>query len=93
MAQAAVAADVGQPLDVVRDLALEVALDLERLDDFAQALLVLGREVLDPRVRVDPGLREDLLRRREPNAEDSRESDLDALVAREIDAGDTSHYP
>ena len=59
MAQAAVAADVGQALDVRRDLAAQVALDLERLDDFAQALLVLGRELLDARVGVDPGLRED----------------------------------
>src|SRR5579885_2128689 len=88
-----IAPDIGEPLDVRRDLTTEVALDLHRLDHFAQPLLVLGRQILHADVRADPGLREDLLRGRQADPEDRGDSDLDALVAREIDAGDSSHYP
>ena len=38
-----------------------------------------------------PGLREQLLRGRKTDAEDVGEGDLDALLARQIDAGNTSH--
>src|SRR4028119_2237118 len=36
------------------------------------------------RVRVDPGLGQDLLRRRAPHAEDVGEPDLDPLLARQV---------
>jgi len=74
MAQAAVAADVDQSLDVGRDLAPQIALDLQRLHDLADTLLFLRRQIFDPRVGVDFGLREDLLRRRDADAKDVRET-------------------
>jgi len=48
--QAAVAADVHQALDVALDLAAQVALDaqLQRIDRFADPLLVVLGEVFDP---------------------------------------------
>ena len=56
VAQAAVGADLGQALDVLRALAAEVAFDLARLDRVAKLdRLVLG-EVLDVGVRVDSAL-------------------------------------
>jgi low temperature requirement protein LtrA len=63
VAQAAIAADVGQPLDVARDLTPQVAFDLDlAVDRFAQLLLVVFGEVLDARVRIDARALQDLLR-------------------------------
>src|SRR5581483_8001247 len=91
MPQPAIAPDVGEALDVRGHLTPQIALDPQPLDDFAQLLFVLRREILDPHVGVDPGLGEDALRGRQTDPEDVRETDLDALVARQIDAGDASH--
>ena len=89
--QAAVAADVGEALDVTGNLAAQVAFDLHRVDRFAQLVFVFAREVFHPYVGADARLRKQLLRRRKTDAEDVREGDLDALVARKIDAGNTRH--
>src|SRR5690606_34856152 len=90
--QAAVAADVHQPLDVWLDLATEVPVDFElAVDDLAQAAdLGLG-EVLDPGVGRDLGLAEDDAGARSADAVDVWECRLYALVAREVDARDPSH--
>ena len=87
MAEAAVAADVHEALDVQLDLAAEVALDLEAaVDDLADLGDVGLGEVLDADVGVDAGLGEDLLGAREPHPVDVRERVLDALLTREVDA-------
>jgi hypothetical protein len=83
MAQAAVATNVGQPLDVPSDLTAQVALDLDlAVDRFAQFLLVIRGEIFDPNVGVDTRLSKQLLCGREPNTENVREGDLDSLFAR-----------
>ena len=62
MAQAAVRADLDEALDVQRDLAAQVALDLvAAVDELAQPVDLLLGEVADPGVGVDVRLREDLL--------------------------------
>ena len=62
MAQAAVRADLDQALDVERDLAAQVALDLvAAVDQLAEPVDLLLGEVADPGVRVDVRLGEDLL--------------------------------
>ena len=54
MAHAAVQADLDEALDVQRHLATEVALDLvATVDELAEAVDLLLREVADPRVGVD----------------------------------------
>ena len=92
VAQAAIAADVGQPLDMARDLTPQVAFHLDlAVDGFAQLLLFVFAEILDARVRIDARALQDLMRRRKPDAVDVGKCDLDALLARKIDAGDASH--
>src|SRR5690606_35255569 len=85
-------ADLHLALDVLRDLAAQVALDLDVLVDVgAEASdLVIG-EVAHTGIEVDVGGRADLLRGRPPDADDVGERGLDALLAGDVDAGDTSH--
>jgi hypothetical protein len=90
MAQAAVRADLDETLDVERDLAPQVPFDLvAAVDQLAEPVDLLLGEVPYPGVRVDVRLRQDLLARRQTDPEDVGESDLDALLARNVDAGDT----
>ena len=92
MAHPAVRADLDQALDVERDLAPQVAFDLvAAIDQLAEPVDLLFGEVADPGVRVDVGLGEDLLRGRQADAEDVGEGDLDALLARDVDAGNACH--
>ena len=92
MAQALVAADLDLAADVGLDLAAEVALHpVARLDVTAQGdQLVLG-EVLDTGVRIDPGGREGLARAGAADPEDVGQGDLDSLVTRQVDTGNTCH--
>src|SRR3954463_279236 len=92
VAQAAVAADLHQALDVLRALAAQVTLDhVVTVDDVAQLRHLVVREVPDLAVRLDPELGEDLVRGRPADAVDVRQADLDALVEGDVDAGDASH--
>ena len=94
MAKAAVAADLHQTLHVLGNLTMEVALDGEVVLDVVTQLreLFLG-EIVGAGVRVDAGFREDLFGGREADAVDIGQTDLDALVAREVDTNKTSHIP
>src|SRR5207245_760059 len=67
--------------DVLGALPSNVALDVQRLDRFAQLHdFVLG-QVLDLGVRIDPSVGEDLPRSRRADAVDISEADLDPLVS------------
>src|SRR3954451_21428246 len=87
VAQAAVAADLHQALDVLRTLTAQVALDRQSaVDGVAQlADLVLG-EVADVGVGRDADLGQELVRRRSADPIDVGEADLHALVQRDVDA-------
>src|SRR5918997_861026 len=81
VAQAAVAADIHQPLDVHLDALAQVALDLALpLDDRADAAEHVLVEIAHARVHGDAGRLQDRRRARAPDAIDVRQSDLDALV-------------
>src|SRR6266576_2265915 len=56
VAEAAVGADLGQPLDVLRALAAQIPLDLVGLDRLAKLHHLVVRQVLDVRVGIDAGL-------------------------------------
>src|SRR5687767_8241804 len=87
-----VAADLDLATDVRLDLATEVTLDLEvRFDLVAELDQLLVAERVDSRVRVDPGRGEQLLGAGTADAVDVGESDLDALVAREVDTNEACH--
>ena len=90
--QAAVAADLHQPLDVERNLLAEIAFDAALLLEHAADLahVVLG-QILDPDVRADAGRTENVARPFAADAVDIREPDLDPLGAREINACNTRH--
>jgi hypothetical protein len=92
VAQAAVAAEIHEPLDVHRDLAPQVALDLDvLLDGLADPPDLVVRQVLRAGLDLDVRLVADGLRGRLPDAVDVLEGDLDPLLTGKVDACDASH--
>src|SRR5690606_5833151 len=92
MANAAVAADVHQPLDVHRDFGAQRALGLdETLDHLTEAADLGVAQVTDPRRRRNAGLLEQPLAGRPTDAVDVGEPDLDALLARKVHSSNTRH--
>src|SRR5437763_8530448 len=93
VADAAVGADLGEALDRLLPVAPQVALDLElRVDVGAELRDLFVRQVLDLRVRIEAELRGDLARRRLADPVDVGQSDLEALLIREVDSGDACHW-
>ena len=89
MADAAVRADLGEPLDRLLPVAAQVTLDLElRVDVVAELRDLFVRQVLDLRVRVEAELRGDLARGRLADPVDVRQPDLEPLLVRKVDSGD-----
>src|SRR2546423_8738731 len=90
--QAAVRADLGEPLDRLLALAPQVALDLELSVDVVAELrdLVVG-EVADLRVGREPERARDLPRRRLADAVDVGQPDLEPLLVGEVHSGDACH--
>src|SRR2546423_5932265 len=94
VAQAPVGADFDQPLDVEGDLATQLAFDFGFLvDDVAQAADLLVIEILDAQVRVDVGDCQDTPGGVGTDTEYVGQRDLDALLTRNVNAGDTRHLP
>jgi hypothetical protein len=89
VADAAVRTDLREPLDRLRALAAEIALDLEVLVDVLAQLrdLVVG-EVADLRVRIEAERGCDPARRRLADPVDVGQPDLEPLLIGEIDSGD-----
>src|SRR5436190_16740257 len=68
VSEAAVGADLGEPLDVLRALSAQIALDLARFDGLAKLYYLVVGEVLDIGVRIDADVVEDLIRGRAAGA-------------------------
>ena len=67
MAQAAVAANLNQTLDIQADLTAQVTLDVVvALDDFTQLSSLFFGQVLNAGIRIDTGLSQDLVGRLRP---------------------------
>src|SRR5690606_17445812 len=92
VAQAAIAAEVHEPLDVHRDLAAQVALDpivaVDRLADLQH--LGVG-QLVDAPVGGDANLLDDFRSELRADAVNILKRDDDALIGRNIDAGYTGH--
>src|SRR5207302_2108813 len=90
--QAALRADLEEPLERLLALAPQVALDLELGVDVVAELrdLVVG-EVADLGVGRDPERARDLPRRRLADDVDVRQPDLEPLLVGEVHSGDAGH--
>src|SRR6202043_675415 len=94
VAQPTVGPDLHQALDIERDLAAKLAFNLGFLvENVAEAADLLVVEVLDAHVRIDVGDRQDAARGVRTHPEDVGERDFDALLAGNINAGNSSHLP
>ena len=92
MTEAAVAADLHEALDVLGNLAVQVALHLDvLLDVVAQLGQIVLREVLDADVGIHAGFGEDLFGGGQTDTVDVGQADFNALVARKVDTNKTSH--
>src|SRR2546425_21100 len=88
----AIAGDVHQALDVVGALPAKVALHNELTLDHVSKPRDLGLgEVADVGVGVDPCALENGVRGGTADPVDVGQSDLHALLARDVDAGDAGH--
>ena len=83
MADAAIAVDRLEPLQVALNLAAKVTFDRQfaSRDSVNQLAHLLGAEVFRPDIRIDISLFEDAFRRRWPDSVNIREGGFDAFVA------------
>src|SRR5437867_5144315 len=92
MANPAIAADFPQALDRLGPLAPQVALDLEvRVDVVAELRDLLVGEVAHLFVGREAERSANLARGRLADSVDVGQPDLEPLLVREVDAGNTSH--
>src|SRR6476619_2974782 len=92
MSQAAIAAEVHQPLDVDADLTTEIAFDhIVAVDHFADLQHFLVAQLADATIRGDLHLLDDLGRVLLADAMDVLKRDQHALVGWDIHAGNTGH--
>ena len=92
VANAPIGADVHQSLDVHRHLGAQRAFHaVVLLDRLAETIDVRIIEILDAEVGADAGALDDAARELTADPENVRESDLDLLVAREIDSCNSRH--
>src|SRR6516165_11054790 len=92
MAQAAIAAEIHQALDVHADLATQIAFDhVVAVDHFADLQNLLVGQLTDATVSGNLHLLHDLGRRLRTDAMDVLERDQHALVGRDIHTGNTGH--
>src|SRR6188472_1725831 len=93
MAETSVGADLLEPLDRLRALTAKIALHLEVAVDVVAKLGDLGiGEVAYLLVGREPELGADLPRRRGADAVDVRQSDLEALLPREINSCNSCQF-
>src|SRR5438874_13224979 len=91
MPNAAIAAEVHQPLDAHRDLAAEVAFHRELADALAELIHLRVGQILDLRRRRNAGRDANSLRAWTADAVDRRQRDLRVLMVGDVNACNTCH--
>ena len=92
MADAAVAADLGQALDIQGHGAAQVALHhIAMVNGLTQLGLICLGQILDAGVGVDPSLRQNILGALSANAIDVSQTDLDSLILGQVNTGNSCH--
>jgi hypothetical protein len=90
VADAAVRADLGEPLDRLLAVAAQITLDLEvRVDEVAELRDLFVGQVLDLRVGAEAEVGGDLARGRLTDPVDVRQPDLEPLLVGKVDSGDS----
>jgi hypothetical protein len=89
MADSAVRLDVLEAADLRGNLAAEFSFDSECLDSLTQGVLLRGRQIVRSGAVRDLQFRKYFLGARAAHAVDGREADLETLVIRYSDSGDT----
>ena len=88
----AVAADLGQPLDIQSNLTAQVAFHHVALVDGLTKLGFVGLgQILHAGVGVDPSLRQDVLGALSANTVDIGQTDFDSLILGQVNTGNTCH--
>src|SRR5262245_6771693 len=94
VADALVATDLDLALDILGDLAAEIAFDVEvAVHGLADLQALVFGQVADLGPAVDLGAADDLVRARRADPVDVSQCDVEPLVPREVDAGDPCHDP
>ena len=92
MTDTAVAADLGQTLDVERDFTAEVTLDgVLFIDHLTQRGLLIFGEVLDADVGIHVGQLQNVLCALSADAVDISQTDLDSLITGQVNTSNTCH--
>jgi hypothetical protein len=92
MTQATIATQIHQSLDVQSTLATKIALHLVlRLQNLTNPANLAFRQIVRPDTLIDPGLRQNLLRRRTANAVQVGQAHNNPLPCRKIYTRNTSH--
>ena len=92
MAHAPIAADFLQTLDILLDHVMKLPLDaVFFLDHFAQTIGILSRQILGARIHIHRKFLQDLLARRQADAVNIRQSDLDSFVIWNVDSRYSDH--
>ena len=92
MADAAVAADFHQALDIQGDFAAQIAFHLQVMFDiFAQLAHIVFTQVLDPGVGIHFGHFKDLLAHGRADAVNVSQANLDALLSGQVNTRNTCH--
>ena len=93
MAHTTVALDLGQTLDVKRDVTAQVAFhhDVVFVDVVTDLGLFISGQILDAGIRVNSGTGENLVGSGLANAVNISQTNLDPLLARQINTSNTCH--
>ncbi len=92
VAQPAIAADIHEPLDIELDLFAQIAFDTAlRIEDRADAVELFLAQITDLPVDINVCFRKNLFGASTADTVDIGQTDLSALLWREIHAGYTSH--
>src|SRR5579875_2446655 len=92
MAQAAIAANFDQPLDVHIDFAAQVALNfIFAINHLTQTVDLFFSQIPYPRIRVNMRFRQDFAAGRQPNSVDIAQRNFHTLLTWNVNAGNSSH--
>jgi hypothetical protein len=90
MAKAPIATNIHEPLDIQTDFTTQITFDAHlALDDLAKPPNLVIRQVTNTSVRIDLGLREQILTCLQSDTKDVRQTNFDPLVSWNVNSCNT----